>query len=81
MLEDQLVAEFVLLKDLLTIKVLLSFKFKHNNIGGIYEEGNNCENHILAVVGWGVSDTGVEYWIGRNSWGTYWYLIIIKIIS
>jgi len=43
--------------------------------GGIYSEKLSTVsiNHEIAVVGYGVCPiTGVEYWIGRNSWGTYW---------
>jgi cathepsin X len=46
----------------------------HAYQGGIYEEYKDKPwdiNHSIAVVGWG-KEGDVEYWIGRNSWGTYW---------
>ena len=44
--------------------------------GGIYHEilGHEPQlNHAIAVVGWGRDEgSQIDYWIGRNSWGTYW---------
>jgi cathepsin X len=42
--------------------------------GGIYSEESSWPmiNHEISVVGWGKDASGTEYWIGRNSWGTYW---------
>ena len=46
-----------------------------NYSGGIYKENLKHPqiNHEISVVGWGKDPvTGEEYWVGRNSWGTYW---------
>jgi cathepsin X len=43
--------------------------------GGIYSEKLSWPmiNHEISVVGWGYDEaSNTEYWIGRNSWGTYW---------
>jgi len=41
--------------------------------GGIFSEFSLLPeiNHEISVVGWG-SENGTDYWIVRNSWGTYW---------
>jgi len=44
--------------------------------GGIFEQVFDplvfLLDHELAVVGWGTDEKGEEYWVGRNSWGSYW---------
>ena len=29
-------------------------------------------DHAIQLSGWGTDVSGLDYWIGRNSWGTYW---------
>ena len=42
--------------------------------GGVYVDngGSILGGHAIEIVGWGKTEEGREYWIGRNSWGTYW---------
>eukprot|EP00624_Nannochloropsis_granulata_P002568 evm.model.NODE_2292_length_18822_cov_22.697163.5 len=35
-------------------------------------EGAHGTNHAIALVGWGETTDGLKYYIGRNSWGSYW---------
>jgi len=49
--------------------------FENTYTSGIYSEVKRFPmiNHEIAIVGWGLDEaTNTEYWIGRNSWGTYW---------
>jgi len=40
------------------------------------ETGGACHpykfDHAIQLNGWGTDENGTDYWIGRNSWGTYW---------
>ena len=47
----------------------------HNYTSGVYyDTTNNTEiDHDISVVGYGVDEeSGWDYWLVRNSWGTYW---------
>eukprot|EP00823_Brevimastigomonas_motovehiculus_P003554 TRINITY_DN2183_c0_g1_i1.p1 TRINITY_DN2183_c0_g1~~TRINITY_DN2183_c0_g1_i1.p1 ORF type:complete len:735 (+),score=239.45 TRINITY_DN2183_c0_g1_i1:167-2371(+) len=44
-----------------------------NYSGGIYDykKTDILVDHTVEIAGWG-QENGVDYWIGRNSWGSWW---------
>merc|ERR1711939_310903 len=54
--------------------VAVTKDFMKNYKGGIYEDttGEKRIRHVISLLGWGKAQDGTKYWIGRNSWGSYW---------
>ena len=54
-------------------EICVDAAFEANYTGGVYIDRTGCTKraHDVAISGWG-EEGGVPYWIGRNSWGTYW---------
>lgn len=55
------------------------YSFFQKTPTGIYSKAAQPENdlpiggHAVVLVGWGVDEeTGIFYWLARNSWGPYW---------
>jgi len=42
--------------------------------GGVFSQKKEAPiiNHEVSVIGWGVTADAEEFWVVRNSWGTYW---------
>ncbi|KAH8370819.1 hypothetical protein KR093_005101, partial [Drosophila rubida] len=56
------------------ISVAVDASFFQHYQGGILDEPS-CQggvNHGVVVVGYGHDDTGGDYWLVKNSWGTSW---------
>jgi len=54
--------------------VAVTDSFMKEYKGGIFEDetGERKIRHVVSLVGWGNAEDGTKYWVGRNSWGTYW---------
>jgi len=54
--------------------VAVTDSFMKDYKGGVFEDMTNERKirHVVSVLGWGEALDGTKYWIGRNSWGTYW---------
>lgn len=52
-----------------------TYSYHSGKDGGVYVDnsGDTEIDHDVEVVGWGVDkDSGMKYWLVRNSWGSYW---------
>eukprot|EP01004_Peranema_trichophorum_P007643 NODE_641_length_2510_cov_64.026812_g548_i0.p1 GENE.NODE_641_length_2510_cov_64.026812_g548_i0~~NODE_641_length_2510_cov_64.026812_g548_i0.p1 ORF type:complete len:684 (-),score=121.91 NODE_641_length_2510_cov_64.026812_g548_i0:392-2443(-) len=53
-------------------------KFFRNNPTGVYDlrawnsDPDDGSGHCVRTVGWGVSSSGMSYWLAANSWGPHW---------
>jgi cathepsin X len=54
--------------------VAVTDSFMKDYKGGVFEDmtGETKIRHVVSLLGWGTAEDGTKYWVGRNSWGTYW---------
>lgn len=52
---------------------------------GVYNDvacNSQTINHAVTIVGYGVQNTTINYWVVRNSWGTGWgqkgYILMVR---
>ena len=45
-----------------------------NYQSGVYQHitGSSLGGHAIKIIGWGITEEGVKYWIVANSWGEAW---------
>jgi len=45
-----------------------------NYTGGVFNDTSGCteQDHEISLIGYGTDTDGTDYWLGRNSWGSYW---------
>eukprot|EP01084_Bolivina_argentea_P016988 31721_1 len=48
-------------------------QFENYKRFGIFNDtsGDISQDHAISILGYGI-DLNTKYWIGRNSWGTFW---------
>jgi len=70
--EDQMLAE-IAARGPIACGVCVTEEFEEYT-SGVFVDKHNCTEimHAISIAGFGVEDDGTKYWIGRNSWGTYW---------
>lgn len=69
--EDKMMAE-MFARGPIACTIAVTEQFE-NYSGGIFHDTTGAMglDHEISVVGWG-EENGVKFWVGRNSWGTYW---------
>nr|CAQ00114.1 papain-like cysteine proteinase [Hordeum vulgare subsp. vulgare] len=56
-----------------TVQIDGSGSVLQNYKSGVYKGPcTTSQNHVVTVVGYGVTGAGEEYWIAKNSWGQTW---------
>lgn len=69
--EQQMIAELQRGPIVCGVAVTAAFE---NYTGGIFYDTTNSTDigHAISILGYGQDASGDKYWIGRNSWGSWW---------